>query len=170
MVAQRRVVCKIHPVRGRGYMRFALVVSVLIVGCATGKHAATEVHNLDFEFAILKARVRSTLQKAFDIVEEPQEGVFVTEYQITPEGVGTLYQYSRRAVVEIKPQGALYNLYIRVDRYVRKRGERFERGWQWFARDEKTEEKLRRLFLAEIRDDLRRQKAHQRYIEWLRGW
>ncbi|RKY15291.1 MAG: hypothetical protein DRP82_02065 [Planctomycetota bacterium] len=151
-------------------MRFALVFLALVAGCATGRQTATEVRNLDFEFATLKARVRSMLQKEFDIVEEPQEGVFVTEYQITPEGVGTLYQYSRRAVVEIKPQGALYNLYIRVDRYVRDRGERFERGWQWLARDEETEEKLRRLFLAEIRDDIRRQRAYQRYIEWLRGW
>ena len=151
-------------------MRFALVFLALVAGCATGRQRATEVRNLDFEFATLKARVRSMLEKEFDIVEEPQEGVFVTEYQITPEGVGTLYQYSRRAVVEIKPQGALYNLYIRVDRYVRDRGERFERGWQWLARDEETEEKLRRLFLAEIRDDIRRQRAYQRYIEWLRGW
>jgi len=151
-------------------MRIFMAVFLLCAGCAVGRHGVTEIRNLDFDYEVLKARVKAALEKAFDIVEEVKEGVFTTEYQMTGEGVGTLYQYSRRAVVELEPQGVLFNIFIRADRYVRRRGERFERGWKWLSRDEETEEKIRDLFFAEIREDLRRQKAHQRYIEWLRGW
>lgn len=152
-------------------MRFLVLLSLMIcAGCVVGGSQATEVRNLDFDYELLKTRVKSALNKAFDMVEEVEDGLFVTEYQITGEGIGTLYQYSRRAVVRIEPQGALYNLLIRVDRYSRARGERFESGWRWYARDTEAEQKLREIFFTEIREDLRRQKVHQQYIEWLRGW
>lgn len=157
-------------------LRLLSVVAVVIVlGCSTPRptiYKSTVIENIDFDYdTVWKATLAAVNRYFEDFLKSDPGDDIVTMFQIRlGEGLETGYEYADRAVVRILPRGIMYDIYIRVDKYVRpRRVYHFpDEGWGWYCRNLDMELKIRNQFFNEIRADMRIRQGHEKFKNKMR--